>query len=168
MYWRFICGLRGFIKNPITLESARKIITEKIQNRETNFLATVKHTIYENERSPYLKLLNLVGCEYGDLERMVSSEGIEGCLKRLAKEGVYVSYEEFKRSKETVRGSKTFQFKESDFDNPLTLANLEIRSSGSRSKQRPTAFTAWINRAGVAGWSQSKGSTVTSRTPSLL
>jgi hypothetical protein len=140
MYRRFIGGLRGFVKNPITLESARKIISEKIQNREPNFLASVKHTIYEHESSPYLKLLKLAGCEYGDLERMVSSEGIEGGLKRLAEKGVYVSYEEFKRSKATVRGSKTFQFKESDFDNPLTLANLEIRSSGSRSTGTQTTY----------------------------
>jgi hypothetical protein len=140
MYWRFISGLRGFINNPLTLESAQKIIAEKIRNREPNFLSSVKRTIYENEKSPYLQLLKLAGCKFGDLERMVRSEGIEGCLKQLAKQGVYVSYEEFKRRKDVVRGSNTFQFKKSDFDNPLTLANLEIRSSGSRSAGTQTMY----------------------------
>jgi len=68
MYWRLATGLRGFLKEPITLEQARAIIKERLANRERNLLTIVRRAIYENERSPYLKLLKLAGREYGDLE----------------------------------------------------------------------------------------------------
>ena len=66
MFWRFAWGLRKFLKEPITLEQARQIIKQGLADREINLLTMVKRAIYENEASPYLKLLRLAGCEYGD------------------------------------------------------------------------------------------------------
>ena len=133
MYWRFAWGLRKFLKEPITLEQARQIIKNRLKDREINLLSMVKRAIYENEASPYLKLLRLAGCEYGDFEQMVRSDGIEPTLEKLREEGVYLSYEEYKKGKEVVRGGKTFQFMESDFDNTFLVRHLEARSGASRS-----------------------------------
>ncbi len=133
MYWRLAWGLRKFLKEPITLGQARQIIKQGLANREINLLSMVKRAIYENEASPYLKLLKLAGCEYGDFERMVRSDGIELTLEKLREEGVYLSFEEFKKGKEVVRGGKTFQFKESEFDNTFLVRHLEVRSGASRS-----------------------------------
>ena len=113
MYWRFAWGLRGFLKERITLEQSQKIIKQKLENREQNLPTIVKLAIYGNENSPYLKLLELANCEYGDFERMVRLYGIEPSQRKLCQEGVYISVEEFKCRKEVVRGGKVFKFKES-------------------------------------------------------
>ena len=140
MYWRLATGLRGFLKEPITLEQARSIIKERLANRERNLLTIVKRAIYKNKHSPYLKLLKLAGCEYGDFERMVRADGIEPALRKLRDEGVYLSLEEFKGRKEVVRGGKVYKFREGDFDNPLLIRHLELSTSGGRSLGTRTYF----------------------------
>jgi hypothetical protein len=132
-YWRLAWGLKGFLREPLTLEQSREIIRQGLQNREQSLLVMVKRTIFDNEASPYLKLFELAGCEYGDLEKMVRSDGVEAALHKLGEAGVYLSYEEFKGKKEVVRGGKVFKFKESDFDNPFLVRHLEASSSASRS-----------------------------------
>ncbi len=140
MYWRFAWGLRKFLKEPIDLEESRQMIRQRLEDREKNFLSMVKKAIYENEPSPYLKLLRFVGCEYGDLERMVRSDGIEPTLKKLGEEGVYISIEEFKGKKELIRGAKAFKFRESEFDNPFLSRHLEASSGASRSAGTRTIY----------------------------
>lgn len=106
MYWRFARDLRKFLKEPVTLEQSRQIIKQRLEDREKNLLTMVKRTIYENEASPYLKLLKLAGCEYGDFEQMVRSDGIEAALRKLSEEGVYISVEEFKGKEDVTRGGR--------------------------------------------------------------
>jgi hypothetical protein len=132
-YSNFAFGLREFLKEPVTLEKGREILRQRLQNRELNFLAIVQKAIYENKASPYLQLLELAACEYGDFKKLIISDGIESALKKLYEAGVYVSIDEFKCKKAMVRGSRSFTFRESDFDNPFLLSSLEAKSSGSRS-----------------------------------
>jgi hypothetical protein len=100
----------------------------------------VKRAIYDNKTSPYLKLLNSAGCEYGDLERMVHSIGIEAALAELCQKGVYISYEEFKGKRKVIRGSQTFAFKERDFDNPLISRHFEASTGATRSSGTRTTI----------------------------
>jgi len=93
-YWRFAWGLRDFLKDPVTVERSRHIIQQRMADREKNLLALAKGAIYGNENSPYLKLLNLAGCEYGDLEKLVYSDGVEAALKKLREEGEAVTQEQ--------------------------------------------------------------------------
>ncbi len=141
MYWRFARDVRKFLKEPLTLEESHRIISQRLKDRERNLLTMVKRAIYENEASPYHQLLKLAGCEYGDFERMVRSGGIESALRKLYEEGVYISIEEFKGKQEIVRGGKTFQFKESDFDNRFITDHLESRSGASRSAGTRTVYS---------------------------
>ncbi len=140
MYWRFTWGLRNFLKGTVTAEQSREIIKQRLNRRERNLLNIVKRTIYDNKASPYLKLLKLAGCEYGDFKEMVCSDGIEFTLCKLSEEGVYVSIEEFKGKKELIRGGKVFCFKERDFDNPLSSRHLETSSGASRSIGTRTVY----------------------------
>ena len=140
IYWRFAWGLREFLKEPITLEQCRQIIKQRLVDREKNLLAIVKKAIYENEASPYLKLLKLAGCEYGDFEKMVHSEGVESSLKKIADDGVFISIEEFKGKKEVTRGGQVFRFKERDFDNPYLAGHLKASSGASRSAGTRTVY----------------------------
>ncbi len=140
MYWRFAWGLREFLKERITLEQSQEIIKRRLANRESNLLTLVKRAIYENENSPYLKLLKLAGCEYGDFEQMVQSDGIEPTLRKLSEEGVYITSEEFKGKKEISRGGKVFQFQEREFDNPFLSGQIETSSGASRSVGTRTIY----------------------------
>ena len=76
-YWYMAWGLRGFLREPVNLEQSREIIRQGLQNREQSLLTMVKRAIYDNEGSPYIPLLQMAGCEYGDFEKMVRSDGIE-------------------------------------------------------------------------------------------
>jgi len=140
MYWRFAWELRKFLGEPITLEQSRQTIKQRLGDRDKNLLTIVKRTIYENKKSPYLKLLNFAGCEYGDFEKMVRSDGIEPALRKLSEQGVYISIEEFKGKKEIVRGSEALRFKENDFDNPFISGHLEVSSGSTRSTGTRTVY----------------------------
>jgi hypothetical protein len=140
MYWRFALGLRKYLREPILLEQSQQMIKQRLVDRERNLIAIVKRAIYENQANPYLELLKLAGCEYGDFEKMVLSDGIEPTLKRLSEEGIYMSLEEFKGDKEVSRGGRDFQFKAGDFDNPLLSRDFEVRSGATRSAGTRTMY----------------------------
>lgn len=139
-YSKFAFDLRNFLRDTVSLEQSLRIIANRLQNREKNFLSLVQKGIYKNTRSPYLTLLKMAGCEYGDIERMVNKDGIESTLNTLLTKGVYVSWEEFKCKTDIVRGSSRFHFNEVDFDNPFLARYYEERSSGSRSTGTRTTF----------------------------
>jgi hypothetical protein len=124
-------ALRRFSRHTLTLEEARRIVRQRLQRREENFVDTVERSIYGHQESPYLALLNMVGCEFGDLRALVRQEGLEGALRALRDKGVYVTFEEFKGRKPIVRGRSTIPVKAGDFDNPSVLSAFTIQSSGS-------------------------------------
>lgn len=139
-YWRFVWKLREFLSEPMTLERSQQIIQQRLNNRDQNLLGIIRKAIYGNANSPYLKLLKITGCEYGDIEKMIRSDGAESALRELSDKGVYVSLDEFKARKEVVRGSKTLVFKENDFDNPLLAQDLEFSTGASRSVGTRTIY----------------------------
>jgi len=139
-YPRLALDLRSFLRNSISLEQSKQVISERLRNREANFLWRVQKCIYQNPRSPYLRLLELAGCEYRDIESLVRQDGVEGALQRLLEDGVYLSFEEFKGKADVVRGSTHFAFRQSDLDNPFITGWIKGQSSGSRSKGTRTKF----------------------------
>ncbi len=139
-YSRLAFGLRHFLRNPISLEESKQVISTRFQNRERNFLSLIQKGIYQNPNSPYLKLLRIAGCEFEDIESLVNQDGIEATLQKLLAEGVYLSWEEFKGKKDVVRGSSHFQFREGDLDNPFLPDYFQTQSSGTRSAGTRTRF----------------------------
>jgi hypothetical protein len=140
MYARFAWHLGRFLRTPYSLEQCRAIIRDRLAQREDNLLALVRASVYGNPGSPYLKLLKRAGCEYGDLDKMIRSDGIETTLNRLRIEGVYLSVDEFKGKTEVVRGELSFLITDSDIDNPLITPHLAGKSGGSRSAGTRTNF----------------------------
>jgi hypothetical protein len=140
MYLRFARGLKSFLREPITGAMSLEIMRQRLDNRSRNLLQAVRTGIYDNPGSPYLKLLRFAGCEYGDLEAMVNSDGVEPTLRKLQIAGVYVTLEEFKGRREITRGGKSFNVREADFDRPLRDAVLADKSGGTRSGGTRTAF----------------------------
>ena len=139
-YGRLAFDLRDFLKERISLEQSKQVLSDRLQNRGRNFLSLVKKSIYDNPRSPYLKLLRVAGCEFGDIEAAVNKDGVESTLQKLLAEGVYLSWEEFKGKRDIIRGTNRFRFREADFDNPFLIGYYEVRSSGSRSAGTKTKF----------------------------
>lgn len=105
-----------------------------------NFLRLVKRLVYGYQESPYLTLLRAAGCEYGDLERLVSREGVEEALHDLFCHGVYLTLDELKGRRAVVRGSATFEFDPARLHNPTAGTHLPTRTSGSRGTPTPVGL----------------------------
>lgn len=139
-YARFAFSLRDFLHGTISLEQSKQVISDRLRHRQQNFLSLVRKGIYQNPQSPFLKLLRMAGCEFGDVESLVHQDGIEPALHKLLTKGVYLSWEEFKGKKDVVRGSRHFQFRGRDFDNPFLTDFYQVQSSGTRSAGTRTTF----------------------------
>ncbi|MEX0802268.1 MAG: hypothetical protein WD688_02955 [Candidatus Binatia bacterium] len=120
-----------FFRERVTLQRAEEQIRRDLDRREERFLGVVRTGIYERPKSPYLKLLRLAGCEYADVQAQVRRSGVEATLKRLAREGVYLTSDEFKGKKEVNRGRHCFRVVPHYFDRPTASAGYQTQSSGT-------------------------------------
>jgi len=122
-----------FFSEQITLQRAEEEIKKALDHREERFLDVARTRIYERPSSPYTKLLKLAGCEFSDLQIQVRRHGVEETLRQLAREGVYLTSEEFKGKKEVVRGKQSFRVAPGDFEHPDSSAHSLLRFSRSAS-----------------------------------
>ena len=127
----FPLALRRFLRRPLTLDDARRIVADRFEHREDNFLRIVEQAVYGNPKSPYLALLRLAGCDLADLRTLVHQKGLEGALRALREAGVYVTFEEFKGRKPIVRGATIIPVADRDFDNPFARHDLTLTTGGS-------------------------------------
>ena len=133
---RFGAGLRGFLREEISVPAARRLVEQRLAQRPALFGNLIERAIFGHPRSPYRQLFRAAGCELGDVLALVQAEGVEGALRHLRQQGVYVSFEEFKGRAVASRGSQRFEFRDTDFDNPLISSHYQISSGGTRG--RPT------------------------------
>src|SRR4051812_19354727 len=96
MYARFVRDLPPYLGKRLTRDEALGLVSRRLREREAVFLRIVERGVYGSPRSPYLPMLKLAGCEFGDLRAMVRDRGLEGALLALREAGVYVSFEEQK------------------------------------------------------------------------
>ena len=68
--------LPSFLRNGVGLEQAQAIVTRRLDQRQADFLALSRRVIYGPVAGPYRRLLQMVGCDLGDLERLVGAEGV--------------------------------------------------------------------------------------------
>ncbi|MBI4526400.1 MAG: hypothetical protein HY695_21585 [Deltaproteobacteria bacterium] len=134
---RFLSRIPSFLGNRWNLDEARSTLRQRLERRESDFLALMGKTVYANAASPYRRLLSVCGCEYRDLQRMVRQDGVEGTLQALYTEGVYLTMDEFKGRRSVVRGSATFELNPDEFHNPMATAHLMRHRSGSRGFSPP-------------------------------
>ncbi len=130
-YVRFAAGLRAFLRETISVDAARNCVHVWIRQREERFLDKIMRSVYSNPKSPYLLLLREAGCEFGDVQQLVSADGLDAALANLRDNGVYVAWEEFKGRTPCRRGSAIFHFKELDFDNLLSRGHYQVSSGGT-------------------------------------
>jgi hypothetical protein len=97
--------LPAFLRDEMGLEEARASMHRRLERRQADLLALALNTIYGCGSSPYRRLLEKAGCEYGDLERLVRMEGWKGALAVLLRQGVYLTGDEFKGHRPALRGN---------------------------------------------------------------
>lgn len=131
MYARFAYGLPNFLRNTITLEDARRTVKQLLAEREANFLRLMERGVYGHPQSPYLPLLEMAGCEFGDIENLVREKGLESTLLALREADVYVTFEECKGRRPIVRGGREFPIKANSFNNPFLKVHYYSESGGS-------------------------------------
>jgi len=100
---RFAWGLQDFLRHPISLEEAEATVRRRMARREESFLLLVERAIFGYPDSPYLPMLKLAGCEFGDIRDMVRNRGVEQTLRTLREAGVYVTYDEYRARAPIVR-----------------------------------------------------------------
>jgi len=131
MYGRFALGLKGFLRRRISVREAEAIVWRRMAQRDETFLRILKRGFFDNPRSPYRPLLEMAGCRFGDVEKMVHADGIEPTLHALYDAGVYVTFEEFKGRAPIVRHGREFPVHARDFDNPYLTRYYQAQTSGS-------------------------------------
>ena len=136
---RFALNLKPFLRQTSSIEEGKTVIRDRMQARDRALVEIVKRFVFDNHRSPYRKLFQAAGCELADVEKLTRQEGVEGSLQKLAQAGVYVTFDEFKGRRAAVRGSQTFHFRDTDFNNLLMTGHYRASSGGSGG--RPSRIT---------------------------
>ncbi len=144
-------SLPRFFRERITLEQAEAEIKRALERREENFLELIRTRVYQNPSSPYLKLLKITGCEFADLQTHVHRDGLETTLEQLAKQGVYLTSDEFRGTKEVVRGRESFRVSPADVQRPGSAPGFVAQSSGSRNQ--PVRTVVPLDARAVRTWS---------------
>jgi hypothetical protein len=121
-----------FCQDTITPKYAVDEIKQILEKREDNFLALAKAQIYDRADSPYLKLLQMVQCDFADLEQETRRHGLESTLAKLAREGVYVTSEEYKGKTPISRGQLSFRVTPEDFICGESSPGFITQSSGTK------------------------------------
>jgi len=131
MFGRFLAGLRPYLRNPITLDEARAAIARRLADREAALLRVAERGFFGHPDSPYLELLKMARCEYGDFRALVWDRGMEGALRSLREAGVYFTFEEFKGRRTVVRDGRELPIRLEQFDNPYLSHYYGTRTGGS-------------------------------------
>jgi hypothetical protein len=129
---RFLAMLPTILWRPIDAEQARRTVAARIARRAADFLELMRHAIFAQPASPYLRLLRAAGIEGGDLAGLVAREGLEATLAILFRQGVYLTVDELKGRRPVVRGAVAFRIEPGQLRNPLSRAHLLRYTSGSR------------------------------------
>ena len=144
---RFLLGLPGFLRRPLDGATARTIVRARLARRGDDFLDLARRFVYGTPGSPYRDLLRHAGCEYGDLERLVREEGVEGALATLLRRGVFLTIDEFKGRRPVVRGSARVEVAPATLVNPSIRLLFVAHSSGSRGPRTPVPLDLAFVRA---------------------
>jgi hypothetical protein len=128
----FAVALPSFLHERVPVQRAQEQIKRALDGREDAFLSLVRARIYDAPENPYRPLLEHAGCELSDLRAHVRRYGLEATLEQLAKEGVYLTSDEFKGKKTVVRGALSMRVSPHDFRRAKPSAGFATQSSGTR------------------------------------
>ena len=134
---RLLRQLPAHLRRPLDLEAARRIVHRRIETRGRRVLDILRRAVFDHRQSPYQPLLEAAGCEFGDLERLVAEEGVEGALRALLRAGVYLTVDEYKGRCRVERPGISYAIASEDLRNPLAKLHVTASTSGSRGTGQP-------------------------------
>jgi len=137
-YYRFFTGMRRFFQTTLSLDDAKRIVGERMRSREQTLLAILDRAVFRNPGSPYRKLFESAGYSAEDVRKLIEGSGVEAALRRLAEDGVYVGFDEFKGRKPIRRKNLEIACREGDFDNPYLSTYLNLASGGTTGRATRT------------------------------
>jgi len=137
-FLRFLVSLRGHLSSTISFEQACRRLEQRLEEREQTFGRILERCVYGVPSSPYLPLLRQAGCGLADALEGIRRWGIEGLLQRWRRDGVWISFGEFKGRAPLVRGAVELDIAGSDFDNPFVSARCEVSTGGSSGRAMRT------------------------------
>ena len=148
---RFLARVPGFVRRRFTLEEARSIQAARLRERESRFVDLLGRVVFERPGSVLSRLFQHAGVAHDDLCALVERDGLEGALRLLFREGVYLTVDEFKGRKPVLRGSLSIEASTASFRNPLAAFHVAARSGGSRSASPPFLIDlAYVRACAVA------------------
>ena len=133
---RFLRGLGPFLKHPLDLAGARRLLDRQLAAREQTFAGILERGVFENPGSPYHRLFEWAGVGLGDVSTMLASDGLDATLEKLYDAGVYLTLDEFKGRHPITRSGLDWPVRAEDFDNPLMTRHYEARTGGSTNAPR--------------------------------
>jgi hypothetical protein len=136
MFARYARAVREYFAQSIDLAQARAILSTGLRDRESSLLTTIRGGIWDAPRSPYRPLFQAAGIEWGDVESLVKSDGVDEALRKLHRAGVYVTLDEFKGKRRIKRAGLDYAVNAEDFDSPLLTAHFEGRTGGTGGTRR--------------------------------
>jgi hypothetical protein len=136
-------ALPAFFRRRVTIEDAVEEVRAGVDRRAETFLDIARTEIYTDADHPYLRLLKIAGCEYGDLDAHVRRDGLVATLERLAHSGVYLTADEFKGKKDVIRGAAAFRVAPERLERGRR-PGLTVQTSGS--SDQPVTTTASLGR----------------------
>ncbi len=145
--YRLAQALPAFLHERIAPAEAEDRIRRLLDDRERRFLELARTRMYACPSSPYLKLLRIAGCEYGDLDAEVRRHGLDAALAALARRGVYLTVEEYKGKTDVRRGTESFRVAAGDFAHPDPYPGFMTQSSGTNNA--PIASIISLDRVAV-------------------
>jgi hypothetical protein len=77
-----------------------------------------------------LPLFRSAGIECGDVENLITQDGVDEALRKLRTAGVYVKLDEFKGKRPIKRSNLEYKVDAADFDSPLLNPHFEGRTGG--------------------------------------
>lgn len=134
---RLLRRLPVFFDQSVTPAQAREVLAGWLAHREADFLALVRRSVFADPSSPYRRLFDWAGCQYGDLERLVGHEGVEGALAALFRSGIYLTADEAKGRRPVVRGSGSFVVRPDRLRNRALTTHLSGQSTGTGGARTP-------------------------------
>lgn len=138
-------ALPKFFRGVLEPEQAKELLRRRLERRPHSFVEQVRRLVYDNPTSPYLRLLENAGCELSDLRTEVRLHGVEETLRRLAREGVYLTADEFKGKQPVVRGAASFRVSPRRFECAPSSPGFLGQSSGtSNAPLRTFTPLAWL------------------------
>lgn len=129
-YWRIAAGVRAYSQQPVAGNLA-EAVRHQVEVRQETWLALVRRAIFADGAHPYKRLFDLAGCEWGDLEQSVRSNGLEPTLEKLYDDGVYLTTNELKGKTPIVRRGQEIASTPADFHNRLADVWIEVATGGS-------------------------------------